>query len=324
MTALRGPPSAPQRRVRMEGNVMNLKGKVVAVTGAGRGIGREIALLCAREGAAVVVNDPGVAQAGEGANAGPAEQTVADIRAAGGSAHVNTASVSDPDGAASIIADAVTRFGRIDAVVNNAGILRNALFEHMTLEEFEAVIDVHLKGAFLVSKAALPHFVAQKSGSYIHFTSAVGLVGGHTQANYAAAKAGIVGLSRTMALELAGYGIRSNCVAPWAFTRMLDSMTKDLPPGLPGMADPKSWGAEKIAPLVGFLASDAASDVTNQVFGVRKNEIYLFSRPQIIQRIANAEGWTVDSIAEAVMPAMRPDMPNPTFHSGTLTPYEPI
>ncbi len=303
---------------------MELKGKVVAVTGAGRGIGREIALLCAREGAAVVVNDAGVAQDGEGSDIGPAQQTTADIRAAGGAAHANTGNVADPTQAESIIGDALTCFGRIDAVVNNAGILRNTMFDQMTFEQWRGVIDVHLHGTFLVSKAALPHFQAQKSGSYIHLTSAVGLVGGYTQANYAAAKAGIIGLSRTMALELMGLDIRSNCVAPWAFTRMLDSMTKDLPPGIPGMANFRGWGAEKIAPLVAYLASDAAADVTNQVFGVRKNEVFLFSRPQTIQTIAKSDGWTVKSIAEELMPAMRANMPDPTFHSGSFTPYEPI
>jgi NAD(P)-dependent dehydrogenase (short-subunit alcohol dehydrogenase family) len=302
----------------------SLAGKVVVVTGAGRGIGREVALLCASEGAAVVVNDAGVAQAGDGGDAGPAQQTADDIHAVGGSAHANTASVADPEGAASIVADAIERFGRIDAVVNNAGILRNAMFQQMSLEEWRDVIDVHLNGTFLVSKAALPHFIAQKSGSYIHFTSAVGLVGGHTQANYAAAKAGIIGLSRTMSLELAGYGIRSNCMAPWAFTRMLDSMTQNLPPGIPGMANPRSWGAEKIAPMVAWLASDAASGVTNQVFGVRRNEIYLFSRPEIIQRMAKTDGWTVGEIGEVLMSAFGPMMPDPSFNSGTLTPYEPL
>jgi NAD(P)-dependent dehydrogenase (short-subunit alcohol dehydrogenase family) len=303
---------------------MELEGKVVAVTGAGRGIGREIALLCAREGAAVIVNDAGVTQEGTGADGGPATQTVADIRTAGGSAHANTASVSDPDGAASIISDAIAQFGRIDAVVNNAGILRNVMFDRMTFEDWRSVIDVHLHGTFLVTKAATPHFQAQKSGSFIHFTSSVGLVGGHTQANYAAAKAGIIGLSRTIAQELRPYGIRSNCVAPWAFTRMLDSMTRNLPPGIPGMANPKSWGAEKIAPLVAYLASDKSAEVTNQVFGVRKNEIYLFSRPEIIQRIAKSDGWDAQAIAEEVMPALRANMPDPMVNSGSFAPYEPI
>lgn len=303
---------------------MHLKGKVVAVTGAGRGIGREIALLCAREGAAVLVNDIGGEMTRGDTSDRPADQTVAEICVAGGQAYANTASVADPDGAASIIENAVSQFGRIDAVVNNAGIVCNAPFEDMTFEQWRSVIDVHLHGAFLVSQAALRHFQAQKSGSYVHFTSALGLVGGVAQANYAAAKAGIVGLSRSLALELMGHGIRSNCVAPWAFTRMLDSVLENLPEGIPGMADPKSWGAEKIAPLVAFLVSDASAKITNQVFGVRKNEIYLFSGHRTIQTIAKSDGWTVKSIAEEAMPAMVANMPDPNFNTGSFTPYEPI
>ena len=303
---------------------MHLRGKVVAVTGAGRGIGREIALLCAREGAAVVVNDLGGERMHDDGADNPARLTVADISAAGGLAHANTASVADPEGAASIIADAVSQFGRIDAVVNNAGIACDVPLEQMTFEQWSRVIEVNLHGAFLVSQAALRHFQAQKSGSYVHMTSAVGLVGGVTQANYAAAKAGLVGLSRSIALEQAGHGIRSNCVAPWAFTRMLEKVTKNLPEGIPGMADPKSWRAEKIAPLVAYLASDASAKITNQVFGVRKNEIYLFSGHRIIQTIAKSDGWTVKSIAEEAMPAMVANMPDPKFRTGSFTPYEPI
>jgi NAD(P)-dependent dehydrogenase (short-subunit alcohol dehydrogenase family) len=303
---------------------MHLKRKVVVVTGAGRGIGREIALLCAAEGASVVVNDMGGAQTGGDMSDDPARQTVADIVGAGGQAHANTASVADPEGAASIVADAVSRFGRIDALVNNAGITCNVPFEHMTFEQWRRVIDVNLHGAFLVSKAAVRHFQAQKSGSFVHMASAVGLVGGQAQANYAAAKAGLVGLSRSLALELMEHGIRSNCVAPWAFTRMLESMTRNLPEGIPGMADPKSWGAEKIAPLVAYLTSDASAKITNQVFGVRKNEIYLFSGHRTIQTIARNDGWTVKSIAEEAILAMAPNMPDARFNTGSFTPYEPI
>ena len=303
---------------------MHLKSKVVAVTGAGRGIGREIALLCAREGAAVVVNDLRSADAHDDTADNPADETVAEIRATGGQAHANAASVADPEGAASIISDAVSQFGRIDAVVNNAGIACDVPFEQMTFEQWSAVIEVNLHGAFLVSQAALRHFQAQKSGSYVHMASAVGLVGGVAQANYAAAKAGLVGLSRSIALEQARHGIRSSCVAPWAYTRMLDEVTRNMPEGVPGMADPKGWGAEKIAPLVAYLASDASAQITNQVFGVRKNEIYLFSGHRTIQTIAKSEGWTVKSIAEEAIPAMIANMPDPKFRTGSFTPYEPI
>ena len=206
-----------------------LEGKVVAITGAGRGVGREIALLCAKHGAAVVVNDPGVGGGGEGGDAGPAQQTVDDIVAAGGKAYANLAFVNDPAGAQSIIEDAVQKFGRIDAVVNNAGILRDAIWHKMSHEDWRAVIDVHLNGAFYVSKAATPYFREQQSGSFIHFTSTSGLIGNVGQANYSAAKLGIVGLSQSIALDMARAGVRSNCIAPFAWSRMTASIPAVLP-----------------------------------------------------------------------------------------------
>src|SRR3569833_909942 len=215
-------------RVRSDRMAM-LEGRVVAVTGAGRGIGCEIALLCAREGAAVVDNDPGVSSEGEGGDAGPAAQTVADIAAAGGRAHANTASVTDPAGAASIVEEAVQRFGRIDAVVNNAGILRDRIWHKMSHEDWRAVIDVHLGGAFNVSKAATPYFREQGSGSFIHFTSTSGLIGNFGQANYSAAKMGIIGLSQSIALDMARLGVRSNCIAPIAWSRMLATIPPTTP-----------------------------------------------------------------------------------------------
>ena len=303
---------------------MMLAGRVVAVTGAGRGIGREIALLCAREGAAVVVNDPGVSQDGDGGEAGPAQQTVSDIRAGGGSAHANLASVTDPAGAESIIADALQEFGRIDAVVNNAGILRDAIWHKMSHEDWRAVIDVHLNGAFNVSKAATPHFREQKSGSFIHFTSGAGLTGNVGQANYAAAKLGIVGLSQSIALDMARYGVRSNCIAPVAFTRMIENLTQGAPADDPAIAKLRSMGADKIAPLAAYLASDAAVGVTNQVFGVRKNEIVLFSKPRPIRSMAKSEGWTPQSIAEELIPAFRSDFSRADEVAADLFPYDPI
>ncbi|OQW74997.1 MAG: 3-hydroxyacyl-CoA dehydrogenase, partial [Proteobacteria bacterium ST_bin14] len=206
-----------------------LQGKVVAVTGAGRGIGREIALLCAREGAAVVINDFGGSADGEGLDAGPAQETANDIKAAGGRAIANTASVADPAGAASIIEDAVKAFGRIDAVVNNAGILRDRIWHKMSHEDWSAVIDVHLNGAFNVSKAATPYFRDQQSGSFIHFTSTSGLIGNFGQANYSAAKLGIVGLSQSIALDMARAGVRSNCIAPFAWSRLVATIPATTP-----------------------------------------------------------------------------------------------
>ena len=301
-----------------------LEGKVVAVTGAGRGVGREIALLAARHGAAVVVNDPGVGGGGEGGDAGPAQQTVDDIIAAGGKAHANLASVTDPKGAASIIEDAVKRFGRIDAVVNNAGILRDAIWHKLSFEDWAAVIDVHLNGCFNVSKAATPYFREQQSGSFIHFTSTSGLIGNIGQANYSAAKLGIVGLSQSIALDMARAGVRSNCIAPFAWSRMTASIPAATPEAQERVERLKTMSADKIAPLVVYLASDAARDVTNQIFAVRKNEIVLFSKPRPIRSMSRAEGWTPEAIADELIPAFRADFARGDEVSAHVFPYDPI
>ena len=301
-----------------------LEGKVVAVTGAGRGIGREIALLCAAEGAAVVVNDPGVAQEGDGGDAGPADSTVADIIAAGGRAHANLASVSDPRGAASIVDDAVAKFGRIDAVVNNAGILRDGIWHKMSYEDWTAVIDVHLNGAFNVSKAATPYFREQGAGSFIHFTSTSGLIGNLGQANYSAAKLGIVGLSQSIALDMARAGVRSNCIAPFAWSRMTASIPAETDAQKQRVERLKTMSADKIAPLVVFLASDAAAEVTNQIFAVRKNEIVLFSKPRPVRSMTKTEGWSAQSIADELLPAFRSDFARGDEVSAHVFPYDPI
>ena len=196
-----------------------LAGKVMVVTGAGRGIGREIALLAAAEGGKVVVNDLGGSADGEGADTGVASQVVNEIARAGGAAVANGDSVADPQGAERIVRTAIDHFGRIDCVVNNAGILRDRIWHRMSAVDWDAVIKVHLYGAFYVSKAATPYFKDQGSGSFIHFTSTSGLIGNLGQANYAAAKMGIVGLSKSIALDMARFGVRSNCVSPFAWSR---------------------------------------------------------------------------------------------------------
>lgn len=301
-----------------------LAGKVVAVTGAGRGIGREIALLAAREGAAVVVNDFGGSAEGDGTDTGPASETAADIKAAGGRAVANVASVSDPVGAQSIIEDAVSHFGRIDAVVNNAGILRDAIWHKMSHVDWQAVIDVHLNGAFNVSKAATPYFRDQKSGSFIHFTSTSGLIGNFGQANYSAAKMGIVGLSQSIALDMARAGVRSNCIAPFAWSRLIATIPASTEAEALRIERMKTMSADKIAPLVVFLASDAAAEVSNQIFGVRKNEVFLFSKPRPIRSMQKSEGWTPQALAEEMLPAFRPSFADPSERSSDVFGYDPI
>jgi NAD(P)-dependent dehydrogenase (short-subunit alcohol dehydrogenase family) len=301
-----------------------LEGKVVAVTGAGRGVGREIALLCAKHGAAVVMNDPGVGGGGEGGDAGPAQETVNDIIAAGGKAHANLASVADPVGATSIIEDAVQRFGQIDAVVNNAGILRDTIWHKMSHEDWRAVIDVHLNGAFNVSKAATPYFREQQSGSFIHFTSTSGLVGNIGQANYSAAKLAIVGLSQSIALDMARAGVRSNCIAPFAWSRMTASIPAETPEQKARVEKFKSMSADKIAPLVVYLASDASKDVTNQIFAVRKNEISLFDKPRPIRSMTKLEGWTPEAIADELIPSFRPSFARADEVSAHVFPHDPV
>lgn len=301
-----------------------LEGKVVAVTGAGRGVGREIALLCAKHGAGVIVNDPGVGGGGEGGDAGPAQETVNDILSAGGKAHANLASVADPVGATSIIEDAVQRFGRIDAVVNNAGILRDTIWHKMSHEDWRAVIDVHLNGAFNVSKAATPYFREQQSGSFIHFTSTSGLVGNIGQANYSAAKLAIVGLSQSIALDMARAGVRSNCIAPFAWSRMTASIPAETPEQKARVEKFKSMSADKIAPLVVYLASDVSKDVTNQIFAVRKNEITLFNKPRPIRSMTKLEGWTPEAIADELIPSFRPSFARADEVSAHAFPHDPI
>lgn len=282
-----------------------VKGKVVVVTGAGGGIGRDIALLMARHGAKVVVNDIGTSMAGEGRNSAPAHQVVEEIKAFGGEAVVNVDSVSEPEGAQRIVETALTGFGRIDCVVNNAGILRDRFFHKMSVEEWDSVIKVHLYGAYYVSRAAVPHFKEQGSGSLIHMTSTSGLIGNRAQANYSAAKLGIVALSRSIALDMEKFKLRSNCIAPTAWSRMFGSIPSDTPEQQALVNKIKELTPAKVAPLAVYLASDAASDVNGQIFAVRKNEIFLMSQPRPVRSVHRSEGWTPGSIAEHAMPALK-------------------
>lgn len=284
-----------------------LDGKVVALTGGGRGIGRAIALACAAHGAAVVVNDCGVGTDGSGADSRPARETAAEIVANGGFAYANYADIAQPAGALSVIEDCLVQFNGVDAVINAAGILRDAVWHDMTRNEWDAVIDVHLGGAYNISRAATPHFREQKSGAFVHFTSAAALIGSHGQANYAAAKLGVVGLSQSLALDMARYGVRSNCIAPIAYTRMVSHLAEEMSEADEGFNPLRTMSPAKVAPLAVFLASEAASRVNNQIFGVRQDEITLYSKPRPIRTVANPEGWTAQSIAEELIPELRMD-----------------
>jgi NAD(P)-dependent dehydrogenase (short-subunit alcohol dehydrogenase family) len=300
-----------------------LEGKVVLVTGAGRGVGRGVAMLMAAEGAKVVVNDLGGDTGGEGRDAAPGQEVVDAIEAAGGKAVLNTDSVADWSAAHGMVQQAIDTFGRIDAVVNNAGILRDRIFHKMSEAEWDAVINVHLKGCFNVARAAAPHFRSQSSGAYVHMTSTSGIVGNFGQANYGAAKLGIVALSKCIALDMSRFGVRSNCIAPFAWSRLIGTIPTDTPEDAARVEKMKRMTPEKIAPLVAYLCSDAAQDITGQIFGVRSNEIFLFSQPRPVRSVQRGEGWTPATIAEHAIPALKPNFA-PLDRSGDVFSWDPI
>jgi NAD(P)-dependent dehydrogenase (short-subunit alcohol dehydrogenase family) len=302
---------------------MMLEGKVAVVTGSGGGIGREIALAMAQAGAKVIINDIGASLSGEGQSATPAQQTKAIIEQRGGSAEINTDSVASWEGAGKIVQAAMDHFGRIDIVVNNAGILRDQIFHRMTPEEWDSVIGVHLNGSFYVSRQAATHFRKQESGAYVHITSTSGLIGNFGQANYSAAKLGIAALSKSIALDMKRYNVRSNCLAPFAWSRMTSSIPAETPEQKARVEKIMRMGPEKNAPLAVFLASDAAKEVNGQIFGPRMNELFLFSQNRPIRSIHAAEGWTPESIAEHALPALRSFFV-PLERSGEVFSWDPL
>jgi len=298
-------------------------GKTAIVTGAGRGIGRGIAMLLAKEGARVVVCDIGASLQGEGADASPAQQTVETIKKSGGEAIASTLSITEPKYAEQIVKSALDAFGRVDLLVNNAGILRDVIFHKMSWSDWSDVISVHLNGSFNMSRAVAPLFREQGSGAFVHMTSTSGLVGNFGQANYMAAKLGIMGLSRGIALDMARYNVRSNCIAPFAFTRMIESIPAQSEQDKRRIEAFQQMTPEKIAPLAVYLGSDASAGVSGQIFSVRNNEIYLFNQPRPIKTIHRAAGWTPETLAAEIKIAFSP-LFTPLERSEDVFNWDPI
>lgn len=283
-----------------------LDGKAVIVTGAGRGIGRDVALMMASKGAKVVVNDLGGAADGDGADATPAQEVVDEIVAAGGEAVANFGNVASIEDANAMYEQAMDEFGTIDVVVNNAGILRDVIFHKMTEADWDSVIAVHLKGSFNMAQAVAKQFKMQASGCFLNFTSTSGLIGNFGQANYSAAKMGIVGLSKSLALDMARFNVRSNCIAPFAWSRLIGTIPAKTDAEKARVARIKEMIPAKIAPLCVALA-DPECDVTGQIFCIRNNEIYLMSQPRPIRSVHRSEGWTPETVRDHALPAMKAD-----------------
>ena len=300
-----------------------LDGKVVIVTGSGRGIGRDIALAMAAQGAKVVVNDPGVSEKGEGHDEGPAAQVVGEIRKAGGTAVANTDSVAEWESANRIVKTAVDAFGTVHAVVNNAGILRDRIFHNMSIDEWKAVIDVHLNGSFYMARATAPIFKSEERGAFVHMTSTSGLIGNFGQANFAAAKLGIVGLSKSIALDMQRYNVRSNCISPFAWSRLIGTIPADTPEQQARLARMQVMETAKIAPLAVYLASDVARSVSGQIFAVRANEIFLMGQSRPLRSVHRGEGWTPETVASHAIPAMEASF-YPLARSADVFNWDPV
>jgi NAD(P)-dependent dehydrogenase (short-subunit alcohol dehydrogenase family) len=302
---------------------MMLDDKVAVVTGAARGIGREIAILMARHGARVVVNDYGGSADGSAPSAGPADDVVREITAHGGQAVASYDSVATMKGGASIVQAALDTFGRLDIVVNNAGILRDRMIFNMTEEEWDAVIDTHLKGTFAVTRAAAPHMREKKWGRFVNMTSTSGLVGNVGQANYAAAKMGIFGFTKVVALDMARYNVTANCISPFAWTRMIGTIPTETEAQKARVEKIKKMGPEHIAPVAVFLASEAAKEVSGQVFGVRGKEIMLFSHNRPLMRVHRDDGWTAEALADMFPGTLKHHLV-PLETSGQYFNYDPL
>jgi NAD(P)-dependent dehydrogenase (short-subunit alcohol dehydrogenase family) len=302
---------------------LGLDGKVAVVTGAGGGIGREIALALAAEGVSIVVNDIGVSLSGDGGSESPAQETSGLITQKGGKAVICNESVSSWTSAQSVIKKAIDTFGKIDIIVNNAGILRDTIFHKMDPTDWENVINVHLNGSFYISRAAAPFFREQNSGSFVHMTSTSGLIGNFGQANYSAAKLGIVGLSKSIALDMSRYNVRSNCIAPFAWSRMTNSIPSNTDAERERVERLKKMTPDKNAPLAVFLASEAAKDISGQIFSARLNELFIFNQNRPVKSVHSENGWTPEWIAERALPAFKNSL-TPNDRSGDVFSWDPI
>lgn len=300
-----------------------LDGKVVLVTGAARGIGKECALLAAREGAKVVINDLGGSVAGgDAGDASPAQEVANEIKAAGGEAVANSDSVSDRKGADHMVEQAMDEFGGLNVVINPAGILRDKMFHKMDDEDWDAVINVHLNGAYNVARASINHFRGQEDGAYVLFTSTSGIIGNIGQANYAAAKMGVAGLSRIIAMEGAMKNVRSNIIAPFAWTRMIATIpVKDEASAQRVDRMKNAMRADQVAQLA--IGLSAPSDVSGQIFVARGNEIFLMSQPRPLRGMTRLEGWSPETLLNHGFPAMKADMLD-LGNTGSVFTWEPI
>jgi NAD(P)-dependent dehydrogenase (short-subunit alcohol dehydrogenase family) len=288
-----------------------LDGRVAIVTGAGRGIGRSVALLLASEGASVVVNDLGAAVDGSGQNSGPAHDTVAAIADAGGKAIANGADISAFSAAEGLIGTALEEFGRLDVLVNAAGILRDRMVFNMTEQEWDDVIRVHLKGTFNTTRFASAHWRSLRDETaqnrIINFTSVSGLHGAPGQPNYAAAKMGIVGLTYSAARSLAKYGVTVNAISPAAATRMTDSVPAERRRGgAGGGADIDERSPDNVAPIVGYLASERSGWITGRIIHSAGYEVALYNNPEPLSRIIGAGPWDADVLGDLVEHAFGP------------------
>ena len=293
-----------------------LKDKVAVVTGAGRGIGRGVALFLAQEGAKVVVNDPGAAMDGAGTDQAPAAQVVDEIRGQGGTATANFESIATMQGGHNLVQQALDDYGKLDVVATCHGILRDRMVYNMTEEEWDAVIEVHLKGTFAVVRHACGYFRKQRSGCIITFSSLSGLVGNAGQANYGAAKDGIAGFTRMVAMDMGHFGVTVNSVAPSANTRMFASIPEESlkrrAAGFASSLPATLRGApEDVAPFVAWLASDQARDVNGNIFYVSSGLVSLLNYPLPVKSIHRQGRWTVDELIKVFPATLGVELYNP-------------